>query len=115
MGEMSKITLYLAYFCIYSLILLVIGKSSLRASATPRDYFICERRVGLVPCVCTFTGTWVSAITILSLTGSVYEDGLAVLLYSVIPWFTGAFLLAMVTRRLHRCGAITVPEFFRLR
>ena len=115
MGEMSKIGLYLAYFCIYSLILLVIGKSSLRTSATPRDYFICERMVGLVPCICTFTGTWVSAITILSLTGSVYEDGLAVLLYSVIPWFTGAFLLAMVTRRLHRCGAITVPEFFRLR
>ena len=115
MGKMSKTALYLAYFCVYSLILLVIGKSSLRTGATPRDYFICERRVGLVPCVCTFAGTWVSAITILSLTGSVYEDGLAVLLYSVIPWFAGAFLLAMVTRRLYRCGAITVPEFFRLR
>ncbi len=115
MGKMSKTALYLAYFCAYSLILLVIGKSSLRTGATPRDYFICERRVGLVPCVCTFAGTWVSAITILSLTGSVYEDGLAVLLYSVIPWFAGAFLLAMVTRRLYRCGAITVPEFFRLR
>ena len=49
MGEMSKIGLYLAYFCIYSLILLAIGKSSLRTSATPRDYFICERMVGLFP------------------------------------------------------------------
>lgn len=115
MGKMGKTALYLSYFCVYSLILLVIGKSSLRTGATPRDYFICERRVSLVPCVCTFTGTWVSAITILSLTGSVYEDGLAVLLYSVIPWFAGAFLLAAVTRRLYRCGAITVPEIFRLR
>lgn len=112
---MSKTVLYLGYFCVYSLILLVIGKSSLRVGTTPRDYFICERQVGLVQCVCTFTGTWVSAITILSLTGSVYEDGLAVLLYSVVPWFAGAFLLALVTRRLHRCGAITVPELFRLR
>ena len=115
MGSMGKTALYLAYFCVYSLILLVIGKSSLRTGGTPQDYFICERRVGLAPCVCTFAGTWVSAVTILGLTGSVYEDGLAVLLYSVVPWFAGAFLLALVTRRLHRCGAITVPEFFRLR
>ena len=81
---MSKTILYLGYFCLYSIVLLVIGKSSLRDGSTPEDYFICERKVGLPQCVCTFTGTWVSAITILSLTGSVYEDGLSVLFYSVI-------------------------------
>lgn len=112
---MSKTAMYLLYFCIYSLVLLIIGKGSLRVEASPRDYFICERRVNLCLCVSTFTGTWVSAITILSLTGSVYEDGIAVLLYSVIPWFSGAFLLALVTRRLYDSSAITVPEFFRLR
>lgn len=112
---MSKTAMYLAYFCIYSVILLIIGKGSLRPGATPRDYFICEKKVSTVFCVSTFTGTWVSAITILSLTGSVYEDGLAVLLYSVVPWFFGAFLLAMVTKKLWQSEAITVPEMFRIR
>lgn len=112
---MSKTILYLGYFCLYSVVLLIIGKSSLRDGNTPEDYFICERKVGLAQCVCTFTGTWVSAITILSLTGSVYEDGLAVLFYSVIPWFLGAFLLALVARRLYSNGIITIPELFRVR
>lgn len=110
---MSKTVLYLSYFCLYSVALLIIGKSSLRGGNTPSDYFICERKVGLPTCVCTFTGTWVSAITILSLTGSMYEDGLAVLSYSVIPWFLGAFLLAVVTKRLYANDIITVPELFR--
>lgn len=112
---MSKTMLYLGYFCLYSIVLLVIGKSSLRDGSTPEDYFICERKVGLPQSVCTFTGTWVSAITILSLTGSVYEDGLSVLFYSVIPWFLGGFLLAAVAKRLYRNQIITIPELFRLR
>lgn len=112
---MSKTILYVGYFCLYSIVILVIGKSSLRGANTPRDYFICERKVGLPQCVCTFTGTWVSAITILSLTGSIYEDGLAALVYSVIPWFLGAFLLGLVTRRLYANNVITVPELFRVR
>lgn len=112
---MGKTALYLCYFCLYSVVLLFIGKSSLRGGSTPQDYFLCERRVPLPLCICTFTGTWVSAITILSLTGSVYEDGLAVLFYSVIPWFLGAFLLGLVTRRLYANNIITVPELFRTR
>lgn len=112
---MSKMALYLIYFCLYSLVLMVIGKSSLRGGCSMRDYFICGRSVSLPMCVCTFTGTWVSAITILSLTGSIYEDGVSALIYSVAPWFFGAFLLAVVARRLYRNNVITVPEFFRVR
>ena len=112
---MNKTVLYLSYFCLYSIALLVIGKGSLRGSSTSRDYFLCERKVGLPLCVCTFTGTWVSAITILSFTGSVYEDGLAVLFYSVIPWFLGAFLLAMVAGRVYANDVVTLPELFRVR
>lgn len=112
---MSKTALYLIYFCVYSLVLMIIGKSSLRGGHSMRDYFICDRSVSLLLCVCTFTGTWVSAITILSLTGSIYEDGMSALIYSVAPWFFGAFLLAAVARRLHRNNVITVPEFFRVR
>lgn len=111
---MSKTALYLLYFYIYSLVLMIVGKNSLRGGRSMRDYFICDRSVSLPLCVCTFTGTWVSAITILSLTGSIYEDGVSALVYSVAPWFFGAFLLALVAKRLHQNNIITVPEFFRV-
>ena len=112
---MGKTALYLGYFCIYSFVLLFIGKSSLRGSSTPQDYFICGHKVSLPFCVCTFTGTWLSAISILSLTGSIYENGLASISYSVIPWFLGAFLMALIARKIHRAGVVTVPEYFRTR
>ena len=112
---MNKTALYLIYFCVYSAALLLIGKSSLREDPTPRGYFLCSRTASLPLCICTFVGTWLSAITILSLTGGVYEDGLAVLFYSVVPWFFGAALLAGVSRRLYANDVITVPELFRVR
>jgi len=111
---MGKTAIYLGFFCIYSVILLIMGKGSFGGNSTPEEYFICERKVGLRECVCTFTGTWISAITILSLTGSVYEEGISPLLYSVVPWFLGAFFLALVTKYLYRSKAITVPEMIRL-
>ena len=104
---MNKTALYLIYFCIYSAALLLIGKSSLREDPTARSYFLCDRTASLPLCICTFVGTWLSAITILSLTGGVYEDGLAVLAYSVFPWFLGAFLLAAVSRRLYAHNVVT--------
>lgn len=112
---MSKTAFYLVYFCAYSLVLILIGKGSLQGISTLRSYFISDRSVSLPMCVCTFTGTWVSAITILSLTGSVYEAGISTLIYSVIPWFFGAFLLASIARRVYRNDVITVPELFRVR
>ena len=112
---MDKTALYLAYFTVYSLIMLFIGKDSLHGDNTPGDYFICNKRVTLPYCVATFTGTWVSAITILSLTGSIYEDGLPVLFYSVIPWFSGAFLMGLAAGNLYETGAITVPGMLRER
>lgn len=112
---MNKTVLYLIYFCVYSVALLLIGKSSLRDNRTVGSYFTCDRKVSLPLCICTFAGTWLSAITILSLTGGVYEDGLAVLFYSVVPWFLGGLLLAAVSRRLYAWDAITIPEIFRKR
>lgn len=112
---MNKTVLYLIYFCVYSVALLLIGKSSLRDNRTVSSYFTCDRKVSLPLCICTFAGTWLSAITILSLTGGVYEDGLAVLFYSVVPWFLGGLLLAAVSRRLYAWDAITIPEIFRKR
>ena len=109
---MGKTALYLGCFCLYSVVLLIIGKSSLHGVNTPEDYFICRRTVSLPFCAATFTGTWVSAITILSFTGSVYEQGISALLTSVIPWFLGGFLLGFLVHLVYNSGAITAPEIF---
>jgi len=112
---MNKTLLYLIYFAIYSAILLVIGKSSLRDSDSVSKFFMCDRRLPLWRCVCTFVGTWVSAASILSLTGSVYESGLSALTFSVVPWFLGALLIVLISGRLYAAGVTTVPELFRVR
>ena len=109
---MNKTLLYLLYFCVYSVILLIIGKSSFREGSTVKKFFVGGRSMGLLSCVLTFSGTWISAATVLGFTGSVFESGYAALLYSVVPWFIGAFLLAGISGRLYENDILTVPEFF---
>ncbi len=112
---MNKTVIYLIYFCIYSAILLAIGKSSFRKGNTKEQFYLGGRQLSLANCVFTFCGTWVSAATILGVTGSVFESGYAVLFYSVIPWFAGAVLLCLISDRLYQNDILTVPEFFRKR
>ena len=112
---MNKTVIYLIYFCIYSAILLVIGKNSFRKGNTKEQFYLGGRALSLSRCVFTFCGTWVSAATILGVTGSVFESGYAVLFYSVIPWFAGAVLLWLISDRLYQNDILTVPEFFRKR
>lgn len=109
---MNKTLVYLIFFAVYSAILLMIGKGSLRDSDTISKFFIGERKLSMWRCMATFTGTWVSAATILSLTGSVYENGYAVLLYSVFPWFAGGLLLLAISDRLYDNDITTIPELF---
>ena len=76
---MNKTVIYLIYFCIYSAILLAIGKNSFRKGNTKEQFYLGGRQLSLSSCVFTFCGTWVSAATILGVTGSVFESGYAVL------------------------------------
>lgn len=112
---MNKTIVYLIYFCIYSAILLIIGKTSLKDNNTVHMFYIGGRKVSLSLCVLTFCGTWVSAASILGFTGGVFESGYATLLYSVIPWFVGALLLIYISDRLYAHDIITMPEFFYVR
>ncbi|MFV0496911.1 MAG: sodium:solute symporter family protein [Candidatus Fimivivens sp.] len=112
---MNKTVIYLIYFCIYSAILLAIGKNSFRKGNTKEQFYLGGRRLSFGRCVLTFCGTWVSAATILGFTGSVFESGYAALIYSVIPWFIGAVLLVIISDRLYDNDILTIPEFFRKR
>ncbi len=108
---MSRTFDYLVCFSVYSLIILIIGKSSFGESDSIGKFFIGERKCGTWRLFCTFVGTWVSAATIMGYTGNVYENGTSVIAVTVIPWFIGAGLLYVISGRIYGCDMLTIPQF----
>ncbi|WP_195198749.1 sodium:solute symporter family protein [Faecalispora jeddahensis] len=106
----DKEILYLGCFALYSIVLLIVGKSRTQQQNTLRHFYLGNRQLSLFRSTLTFMGTWISAATILGFTGNVFESGLAPLLYSVVPWFFGAFLLQMISGRLYGYDVLTIPE-----
>lgn len=114
-GNMSKTFVYLVYFGLYSLAILIIGKSSFGESDSISKFFVGERKIGVCRLFFTFVGTWISAATILGYTGNVYQNGVAVISMSVIPWFIGAVMLYAITDRLYGNDIFTIPQLIRNR
>lgn len=110
---MSKTVLYLVYFCVYSLAILFIGKSSFGESDSISKFFIGERKTGLRRLFFTFVGTWISAATILGFTGNVYQNGTATIAVTVIPWFIGTLMLYAISDRLYDHDILTIPQLIR--
>ncbi|WP_283610410.1 sodium:solute symporter family protein [Faecalispora anaeroviscerum] len=106
----DKEILYLGCFALYSMVLVVVGKSRTQQQNTLRHFYLGNRQLSLFRSTLTFIGTWISAATILGFTGNVFESGLAPLLYSVVPWFFGAFLLYLISGRLYDYDVLTIPE-----
>lgn len=109
----DKEMIYLCFFALYSIVLLIVGKSRMRQQNTLHHFYLGNRSLNLFRCTLTFIGTWISAATILGFTGNVFESGLAPLLYSVVPWFLGAFLLYFISGRLYEYDVLTIPELIR--
>ena len=107
---MSKTFVYLVYFGVYSLAILFIGKSSFGESDSISKFFVGERKIGLCRLFFTFVGTWISAATILGYTGNVYQNRVAVISMSVIPWFIGALMLYAISNRLYDNDILTIPQ-----
>lgn len=112
---MNKNILYLLYFTVYSLILLFFGKGGFKKTNNSRDFFVAGNSLGLALSVFTFSGTWFSAASMQGVTGSVFSYGYSTVLYSVLPWFSGAILLIILAPRLRLYDFLTLPEFFYLR
>lgn len=109
----DKEILYLGCFALYSIVLLIVGKSRTQQQNTLRHFYIGNRDLSLFRCTLAFIGTWISSATILGFTGNVFESGLAPLLYSVVPWFLGAGLLYFICGRLYDFDVLTIPELIR--
>lgn len=112
---MSKDIIYLAFFTLYTVLLLWFGKDGFKKSNSLRDYYVAGNSLGLLPCIFTFIATWFSAASMQGLSGTIYAHGYAVILYAVIPWFVGAIFLVTIAPRLKEYDILTVPEYFRIR
>ncbi|WP_101698146.1 sodium:solute symporter family protein [Clostridium minihomine] len=109
----EKEMIYLCYFTMYSIVLLIVGKSRTQQHNTLRHFYLGNRGMGLFRCTIAFIGTWISSATILGFTGNVFESGFAPLLYSVVPWFLGACLLYLISGKLYEYDVLTIPELIR--
>ncbi len=107
---MSKVLLYLLYFFVYSIAFIILGKSSARGNDTISSFFVGNRKLSAGKLFFTFTGTWISAATILGLTGRVFEVGYSAVIVSVIPWFIGAVMLVFISGKLYENDVVTIPE-----
>lgn len=112
---MPKSYFFLMIFFFYSMILLYFGKSGYKEIETIDDFFSGGRKMGLFACISTFVATWFSAASMQGLSGALFMYGYASVLYSVVPWFIGAYLLMRITPRLRASGAMTIPEYFYIR
>ncbi len=112
---MPKSYIFLMFFFIYSLALLFFGKKGYKEIETIDDFFSGGRNMSLFACISTFLATWFSAASIQGLTGAIYTYGSTFILYSVIPWFLGAFCLILIVKKLRQSGAMTIPEYLNKR
>jgi len=111
----TKSLVYMCYFVLYTFFILWFGKSGFNKTRSTRDFYIANGSLGLFTSISTFGGTWFSAASMLGLTGSIYAFGYSAILYSVIGWFFGAFLIVLLANKFKEYSIVTMPEFFKIR
>lgn len=112
---MSRVIIYMIYFTLYTLILLFWGKSGFKKTNTIKDFCVAGNSLGLFVSVATFTATLFSAVSMQSVTGSVYQYGYSTILYSVIGWLLGGSCLIFVAYKIKAYDIVTVSDYFRIR
>jgi len=112
---MSRVIIYMIYFTLYTVILLFWGKSGFKKTNTIKDFCVAGNSLGLFISVSTFTATLFSAVSMQSVTGSVYQYGYSPILYSVVGWLIGAAFLIFVAYKIKEYDIVTVSDYLGLR
>lgn len=112
---MSRVIIYMIYFTLYTVVLLFWGKSGFKKTNSIKDFCVAGNSLGLFISVSTFTVTLFSAVSMQSVTGSVYQYGYSTILYSVIGWLLGGSCLIFVAYKIKEYDIVTVSDFFRIR
>jgi Na+/proline symporter len=104
-------TVYLLAFLTYSLLILGVGLWGYRRTSLS-SFAVAERKMGLVVSTGTFMATFVSAVTVIGVSGYASRYGWSAAAFSCYGYALGWILLVLAAGRLHRTKLTTVPEFF---
>ncbi|KXG74507.1 Sodium/pantothenate symporter [Fervidicola ferrireducens] len=109
--------LSMIFFFIYTILMIYSARNGFYSTYSAEDFFLAGRSLNSFFSTATFLATWFSAASILGLGGYVYAYGVAGVVYSIIPWFSGALFLLLISSRLKENfnSIYTYPEFFTLR
>jgi Na+/proline symporter len=103
-------TVYLLAFLAYSLFILGVGLWGYRKTSLA-SFAVAERKMGLVVSTGTFMATFVSAVTVIGVSGYASRYGWSAAAFSCYGYALGWILLVLAAGRLHRTKLTTVPEF----
>jgi Na+/proline symporter len=111
-GELD-VTL-LAAFIAYSVFILGVGAWGFRKGSF-EAYAVAERTMGLGLATSAFVATFLSAVTIIGVSGYASINGWSAAAFTCYGYALGWVLLVVAARRLHRARLDTVPQFLGAR
>ena len=100
----------LAAFILYSLFILGVGVWGYRKKSF-EAYAVADRTMGLGLATSAFVATFLSAVTIIGVSGYASINGWASAAFTCYGYALGWVLLVVAAKRLHRVKLNTVPEF----
>jgi SSS family solute:Na+ symporter len=104
-------TVYLLAFFAYSLLILGVGLWGYRRTSLS-SFAVAGRKMGLIVSTGTFMATFVSAVTVIGVSGYASRYGWSAAAFACYGYALGWVLLVLAAGRLHRTKLTTVPEFF---
>jgi SSS family solute:Na+ symporter len=104
----------LTAFIVYSLIILGVGVWGYRKKSF-EAYAVAERSMGLGLATTAFVATFLSAVTIIGVSGYASINGWAAAAFTCYGYALGWVLLVVAARRLYDVRLTTVPEFLGVR
>ncbi len=104
----------LATFIAYSTFVLAVGLWGYRKGSFA-SYAVADRTMGTVMATGAFVATFLSAVTVIGVSGYASRYGWAAAAFTCYGYATGWILLVVAARRMHRSRLTTVPELLRVR
>ena len=104
----------LATFIIYSLCILGVGVWGYRRESLA-SFAVADRQMGMVTGTGAFVATFISAVTVIGVSGYASQYGWAAAAFTCYGYATGWILLVIAAKRMHRSQLTTIPEFLRMR
>jgi len=107
-------SIYLSAFFFYSVFILGVGVWGYRRSSLS-SFAVAERKMGVVLATGTFMATFISAVTVIGVSGYASRYGWSAAAFTCYGYALGWILLVTIAGRLHRTELNTVPEFLHRR